>query len=107
MGQPEHGEAGQVDPGGEQSEVGGALEPSADPGPSSAVPAAHQVADLAFDLGSGGGVVGLPAGVGLAGAGASQRFLVGADADAAPSEEWRRKWRSRRIPDECATGTTT
>jgi len=77
MGQPEHGEAGQVDPGGEQSEVGGALEPSADPGPSSAVPAAHQVADLAFDLGSGGGVVGLPAGVGLAGAGASQRFLVG------------------------------
>jgi len=37
-GQPEHGEAGQVDPGGEQGEVGGDQNLAADPGPPPAVP---------------------------------------------------------------------
>ena len=36
---------------------------------SAAVATPHQVPDLAFHLGSGGGVVGTPGGVGLGGAG--------------------------------------
>jgi hypothetical protein len=42
-----------------------------------------QVPDLVFDLRSGGGVVGLPGGVGLGGAGTGELGLVGADSDGA------------------------
>jgi hypothetical protein len=57
----------------------------ADAGAPAAVLAAHQVADLALDLGAGGGVVGLSGGVGLAGAGTSELLLVGSGVDRAPA----------------------
>jgi hypothetical protein len=44
--------------------------------------AAHEVGDLAFDLGVGGAVVGAPGGVGLPGAGDSEAGFVVADGDA-------------------------
>ena len=80
---PEHGQAGEVDRGGEEREVGVDLVGAADAGAASAVSAAHQVADLAFDLGAGGAVVGVPGGVGLAGAGVGEGLLVRADGDRA------------------------
>jgi hypothetical protein len=43
----------------------------------------HQVADLAFDLGPGSAVVGLPGGIGLGGAGTGELGLIGADRDGA------------------------
>src|SRR2546423_14780948 len=49
--QPEHRESGQVHGGREQPEVGVHLGPASDPGPSSAVATAHEVAELALDLG--------------------------------------------------------
>ena len=54
---------------------------AANAGAAAAVAAPHQVGDLAFHLGSGGGVVGTPGGVGLGGAGPGQLLLVGADRD--------------------------
>ena len=83
--QAEHGEAGQVDGGGEEVEVGVDFGSAADTGSASAVAATHQVAELAFDLGSGGPVVGLPVGIALAGAGLGERSFVPIDADRAPS----------------------
>lgn len=59
-GEAEDGEAGEVDRGGQQGEVGGDLVSAADPGPASAVLAAHEVADLAFDLRAGGPPSGNP-----------------------------------------------
>ena len=47
--------------------------------------AAHEVTELAFDLGSGGPVVGAPGGVGLPGPGSGERGLVDADPDRAPA----------------------
>ncbi|HSI93327.1 MAG TPA: hypothetical protein VK925_07475 [Jiangellaceae bacterium] len=47
--------------------------------------AAHEVADLAFDLGAGRAVVGLPVGVALPAAGVGQVPLVAADRDGAPA----------------------
>ena len=82
-GESEHAEAGQVDRGGEQGEVGGDLGQPAYPGSSPAVLAAHQVADLAFDLRAGRGVVSLPGRVALAGPGAGQLGLECTDGDGA------------------------
>ena len=76
----EHGQAGEVVCGGEEVEVGVDLGRAAHPGSSSAVAASHQVAELAFDLGAGGPVVGDPVRVLLAGAGVGQALLVAADA---------------------------
>ena len=70
--QSERTEAGQVDRGGQQGEVGGDLGGAAHSGAAPAVAAAHQVTDLAFDLRAGGPVVGDPGGVGLGGAGTGQ-----------------------------------
>ena len=61
----EHGEAGEVGGGGEEVEVGVDFGSAANPCSASAVAAAHEVAEFAFDLGSGGAVVGAPGGVGL------------------------------------------
>ena len=82
--QAEHGQPCEVDRGGEEAEVGVDAVGAADPGSSSAVFAAHQVPELAFDLGSGGPVVGDPGRVGLPGPGVGQCLLVRADADRAP-----------------------
>src|SRR5205814_9013423 len=49
----------------------------------SAVAAAHQMADLAFDFRAGSPVVGLPGGIGLAGAAGDQVCFVVADGDGA------------------------
>jgi hypothetical protein len=49
------------------------------------VAVAHEVTELAFDLGSGGPIVVAPGGVGLAGPGPGERSLVGADPDRAPT----------------------
>ncbi len=51
------------------------------PGTSAAVPVAHQMSHLAFDLRSCGAVVGAPGRIGLGGAGPCQLALVGADRD--------------------------
>src|ERR1700730_6023738 len=82
-GEPEHGEPGEVDCGGEEGEVGGDFELPADPGAAAAVAAAHQVADLPFHFGPGGLVVSLPGRVCLAVAGGRQAGLMGADGDGA------------------------
>src|ERR1019366_4066475 len=76
-------EPGEVDSGGEQGEVGGYLGSPADPGAAAAVAAAHQVAGLAFHLGPGCLVAGLPAGAGLGLPGGGQPGLVRADGDRA------------------------
>ena len=61
----------------------------ADPGPAPAVLSAHQVRELAFDLGPGGPVVGdSRLGVGLPGAGRASAGSCGADADGAPARPW-------------------
>ena len=83
LGQSERGESGEVDRAGEQLEVGVDLRLAAHARASSAVLAAHEVADLALDLGARGLVVGLPGGVGLAFAGARECGLVRSDADRA------------------------
>src|SRR5665811_1421657 len=57
---------------------------TADPGPPAAVPAAHQVPEFPFDLGSGGPVLGPPRRVLLGGPGPGQLAFVGADPDGAP-----------------------
>src|ERR1700690_2206020 len=86
VGDPEHAEAGQVDCGSEQ-------------GPAAAVAAAHQVGELAFDLGPGGPVAGFPVRVALTGPG--QLLLTGAGVDAPPllglgaAGSWRRRRRRR------------
>jgi len=69
VGDGEHAQAGEVDGGGEQGEVGGDLGAAADPGTATAVAAAHQVPDFAFHLGPGAPVVGNPARITLPGAG--------------------------------------
>jgi hypothetical protein len=48
-----------------------------------AVPAAHQVRDLALDLGSGGPVVGDPVRIALSGPSSSELPFIGADGDGA------------------------
>jgi hypothetical protein len=82
-GEAEHGEAGEVDRGGEQGEAGGDLDQAADAGAAAAVTAAHQVGDLAFHLGPGSPVISFPGGVCLGLAGGGQPGLVRADADRA------------------------
>ena len=67
MGEPEFGEAGEVDSSGEEGEVGGDAASAAHAGAASAVAAAYEVGEFAFDFGSGGLVVGLPSLVALAG----------------------------------------
>ena len=81
--QPEHGEARQVGGGSEEVEVGVDLWSSTDACSSSAVAAAHEVAELAFDFGPVGAVVGLPGRVGLTLTGAPERGFEHADADGA------------------------
>jgi hypothetical protein len=56
---------------------------AADAGTAPAVASAGQVADLAFDLGSGGAIVGFPVRVVLPGSGAGELVFVGADVDGA------------------------
>jgi len=80
--QPERGEASDVD-GGKQVEVGVDLVLSADPGSPSAVLAARQMAELAFDFRPGRAVVGLPVRFPLFGACVAQPLLMTADADCA------------------------
>ena len=83
-GESERGEACEVDGGGEQAEVGVDLGLAAHAGAAAAVFAAHQVADLAFDLGPGGAVVSGPGRVGLSLACALEPRLVGGHVDRAP-----------------------
>jgi len=80
----EHGEPGEVRGGGEQLEVGGDLGASAYAGAAAAVLSAHEVADLAFDLGTGLRVVGAPGRVGLPVAGGGELTLVLSEVDRAP-----------------------
>ena len=61
--QSERTEAGQVDRGGQEREVGGDLGDAADAGAAPAVAAAHQVGDLAFHFRAGRPVVGDPGGI--------------------------------------------
>lgn len=79
----EHAETREVDCCGEQREIGSYLSSAADPGFSAVVFAAHQVPDLALDLGACAGVAGLPVRVCLAGAGGPQLGFVVAEVDAA------------------------
>ena len=60
--QVEDGHACEVDRGGPQPEVGGDAGRAADPGSAPAVAAAHEVAELALDLGAGAAVNGLALG---------------------------------------------
>lgn len=83
VGHGEHGQAAEVDGGGEQREIGGDLGGAADAGAASAVAAAHQVGDLAFHLRSGGAVVGDPVRVTLPGPGLGELPFVDPDADGA------------------------
>jgi hypothetical protein len=79
--QPEGGQAGQVDRGGQQLEVLSHTHQPTDSSAAAAVAAAQQVGEFAFDLGSGGAVVGQPGGAALAGAGGGQGGLLGMDGD--------------------------
>ena len=79
--QPEGGEAGQVNRGGQQLEVLAHPYQPAHAGAPTAVAAAEQVGQLALDLGPGGAIVGQPGGVTLAGAGGGQVGLLGVDGD--------------------------
>src|SRR3990172_936710 len=72
----------QVGGGGEEVEVGVDFGFASDPGPAPSVFAAHEVPEFAFDLGSGGPVVGDPFGVGLLVAGVGEALLVAADPNA-------------------------
>jgi len=83
VGEAEGGQAGEVDGGGEEVEVGADTQLSAHAGASSAVAAAHQVGDLALDFRAGGAVVGFPRWVGLFVAGGGQAGFVVADGDSA------------------------
>src|SRR5665811_1127777 len=79
----EGGEACQVGGGGEKVEVGVDFGSSPDPGFTAPVGAAHHMAEFAFDFGSGGPIVGDPAGIlGLV-AGLGETLFVAADPDAA------------------------
>src|SRR4030095_4310266 len=79
--QPEGGQAGQVDRGGQQSEVLGDPDPATHAGAAAAVGSSGEEGQLALDLGSGGPVVGQPGGVALAGTGDGQVGLLGVDGD--------------------------
>ena len=83
VGQAEGGQAGEVDRGGEEVEVGGDTQLSAHAGAPTAVAAAHEVGDLAFNFRAGGPVVGPPGRVGLAGTGGGRLGFPAADGDAA------------------------
>ena len=80
---PEHTQPRQVDRGGQQREVGGDLHSTSHTCSSSTMTAPHQVSDLAFDLGTGGAVVGLPDRIGLSGTASDQVPFVGTDGDSA------------------------
>src|SRR5262245_13510232 len=56
----ERGQSGEVDRRCQHREVRGDLHPSPHPSPAPAVPAPHQVSDLAFHLWTRGSVLGLP-----------------------------------------------
>jgi transposase len=73
--QAEHAQPGQVDGGGQQTEVGGDFGEAADPHAAATVAAADQMSQLALDLGPGRAVVGGAHLVGLAGAGSGQLVL--------------------------------
>jgi len=79
----EDGKASEVVGSGEQVEVCGDLGSSSHSCSSPAVASSHQVSELAFDLGSGGPVVGDPLGVLRLGAGFGQDRLMAADVDSA------------------------
>ena len=79
--QPEGGEAGQVDRGGEQLEVLGDSDQAAHAGASAAVAATQQMGEFAFHLGPGRPIVGQPRGITLAGAGGAKCGLMGMDGD--------------------------
>jgi len=83
VGGAEGGQAGEVDRGSEEIEVGADALPSAHTSSAGAVAAAHQVSDLAFNLGAGGAVVGFPCRIGLLVAGGGQAGFVVSDGDAA------------------------
>ena len=70
--------------GGEEVEVSVDFGSAPDPGSPSAVAAAHQVTEFAFDLRPGGPVVGGPVGILLLTAGIGETLLVTADPDGAP-----------------------
>ena len=72
----EHAKPGEVHGGGGEREVGGDLRAAAHPGAPAAVLAAHQMGDLALDLGARLRVVGLPVRVGLSGARAGELALM-------------------------------
>ena len=79
----EHGQAGEVDRGGQQPPVLPDPQQPAHAGAPPAVAAAEQVRELAFDLGAVRAVVGPPGGIPLSLAGSSEQRLVGVDADRA------------------------
>jgi hypothetical protein len=74
--QVEDGHAGEVDRGGQQPEVGIDAGRAADSGSAPAVASAHEVAELALDLGAGAAVGSDPGGVCLAGSGVGEGLLV-------------------------------
>jgi hypothetical protein len=73
----EHGQAGEVDRGGQQPPVLPDPQQPAHAGPAPAMSAAEQVRQLAFDLGAVRAVVGPPGGIPLPLAGSSEQHLVG------------------------------
>ena len=83
MSQSEYSETRQIVGGGEEVEVGVDFGLASYPGSPPAVAAAHQVADFAFDFGSGGPVVGFPAGILLLTPSSGETVFVTADTNAA------------------------
>src|ERR1019366_796139 len=77
--EPEDSEAGEVDRSGEEGKVGADPGSASDTGSPAAVAAAHEMADLAFDLRAGGPVVGPPGRVALGRPSPHKRRLMGSD----------------------------
>jgi len=80
---PEHREAGQVDRGREQREVGSDLGSATHPGAAATMVTTHEMGDATLHLRSGGAVVGLPSGILARLAGPGEAGLVGSHPDAA------------------------
>jgi RNA polymerase sigma factor (sigma-70 family) len=102
--QPEGGEAGQVDRGGQQPEVLGHAYQPPDSSTPAAVAAAQQVGELAFHPRPGRPVVSQPAGITLASAGCGQLSLVGVDGDHSTPARW--SCRRRATGRRCTLGRT-
>ncbi len=103
-GNSEHAEAGQADRCGKQ-EVSGDLDQPADPRAAAAVAAAHEMADLTFDLGLGRPVVRLPGRVCLAFRAAASRASCGPMVIVRPSLAlaWAASGQVRQAPANLAT----